>query len=272
MNPLAELLSRHPLPDASHGGQNDKGHVFIVGGPPACPGAVILAATAALRVGAGRVQVAVDPVVAAQVAVAVPELAVYAWNQKASPPPEIVQRLRSADVVVMGPGHQRMEETVVRATAQRSPGATIVLDAGAIGAAFEVARSSVILIAPNPTEAALLLDLDGEDEEPGEAELAQALTERFGQPVAVRGRTTVVADGTECFVFDDPPPGLGTPGSGDVFIGVLAALVAAGLPGVAALGWAVELHARAGRLCGAIAPVGYLAHEVVTALPAARLL
>lgn len=267
-----ELLARHPLPDAAEGGKEDKGHVFIIGGPPTCPGAPILTATAALRMGTGRVQLAVDPAVAPHVAVAIPETAVFAWNQKASPPPEIIERLRVADAVVIGPGHQFLDDIVVRSTAERSPRAAIILDAGALHSVFAVARSSRVLIAPNPTEAMLLLDPDGESELRADdvAGLARALTERIAQPVAVRGATTVVADNDETFEFTDAPPGLGTPGSGDVFIGILAALVASGCPDAVALGWAVQLHAAAARRLASATPTGYLASEIVGEIPHVR--
>jgi hydroxyethylthiazole kinase-like uncharacterized protein yjeF len=262
MTPLEELLARHPLPDAAEGSKDDKGHVLIIGGPPSCPGAVTLAAGAALRMGAGRVQVSVDPSVAAAVGVAVPEVAVFAWNQKASPPAELLPRLRVANVVAIGPGHQVLDEIVVRSTAERVAHGIVILDAGALPATFAVARGCRVLLAPNPTEAAQLLDRDGDEEL-----LARALAEKLDCPVAVRGAATVIADGDECFTFDAAPPGLGTPGSGDVFVGILAALAAGGSPPVAALGWAVHLHAAAGRRLAAATPVGYLASDLVREIP-----
>ncbi|MDP1795447.1 MAG: ADP/ATP-dependent (S)-NAD(P)H-hydrate dehydratase [Acidimicrobiales bacterium] len=270
MRPMQELLDAHPLPDAATGGKDDKGSVVVIGGPPVCPGAVILTATAALRIGAGRVRAAVDPAAAVAVAVAVPELAVFGWNQKASPPPELMPCLKTADVVVMGPGHTQLDDPVVRSTAERTR-ATLVLDAGALGSAVPVARSSRVVIAPNPTEAALLVPLDDPtDDRRDEEQLARELTAKLGQPVAVRGARTVIASDTDAWVFDDTPPGLGTPGSGDVFVGVLAGLLAGGCPPLPALAWAVQLHADAGRRLSETTPVGYLASEIAAELPYVR--
>ena len=64
-------------------------------------------------------------------------------------------------------------------------------------------------------------------------------------------------------------PGLGTPGSGDVFIGALAGLLASGMAPVGALGWAVRLHAAAGALLANATPVGYLASDIAARLPEA---
>ena len=55
----ARFLRRWPLPAVDPGGNKDsRGAVMIVGGSPQMPGAVVLAATAALRAGAGKLQIA----------------------------------------------------------------------------------------------------------------------------------------------------------------------------------------------------------------------
>ena len=122
MQPLQQLLETNPLPAGADGSKNDRGTVFIVGGPPSCPGAVALTATAALRVGSGRVQVATHPTIAPLLGVEVPELAVFGWDQRSSPPSDIAARLPEADVVVVGPGHttDSLDELVVRAIAGMS--------------------------------------------------------------------------------------------------------------------------------------------------------
>jgi NAD(P)H-hydrate repair Nnr-like enzyme with NAD(P)H-hydrate dehydratase domain len=61
--------------------------------------------------------------------------------------------------------------------------------------------------------------------------------------------------------------GLGSAGSGDVFIGALAALLGNGCKTAAALGWGIDLHARAAGRLAAGTPVGYLASDVARELP-----
>lgn len=262
-----ELLARHPLPPVAHEGKDDRGNVFLIGGPAHCPGAVVLAAEAALRVGAGRVQAAVDPAVAAAVGVAVPEAAVFAWNHAASPPPEIERRIARADVVVLGVGHQHLDDVVTRSVAERATNATLILDAGALHSATAATRLRPVLLAPNPAEArGLLAEPDMDDEEA----LARALSDRFGQPAAVRGAHSVVAHGQEAWRLDESPAGLGTPGSGDVFIGILAAISAAGADPAGALGWALHLHAEAARRLSSVTPAGYLARDIASELRYAR--
>ncbi len=66
------LLRDWPLPDPD-GSKDAKGRLLVVGGSDRTPGAVLLAAEAALRVGAGKVQVATTASTAAHLATAVPE-------------------------------------------------------------------------------------------------------------------------------------------------------------------------------------------------------
>jgi ADP-dependent NAD(P)H-hydrate dehydratase len=261
VKPLDELLGAHPLPTPS-GGKDEKGTILVIGGPPTCPGAALLTGGAALRTGSGRVKLCVDPEVAAHVAVSLPETAVIAWDVENDPPNAVADAVERADVIVVGVGHVHMPVSAVRAVANRTDG-TLVLDAGALHAATELAPDHPLVVAPNTSEAAELLHSDESDE----GRLARALCDRLGQPVAVRGAVAVVAADDGVWCYDDLPDGLGTPGSGDVFIGALAALLGNGCKTVAALGWGIALHARAAGRLAARTPVGYLASDVVRELP-----
>jgi NAD(P)H-hydrate repair Nnr-like enzyme with NAD(P)H-hydrate dehydratase domain len=260
VNDLRQLLAEHPLAIPT-GGKDAAGTVLVIGADPACPGAALLCAEAALRIGGGRVQAVVHPEVRAACAAAAWELHVGAWDTAEPPPPAVLDQLAGAAVVVLGPGHRHLDEAIVEVVAKEAPG-SLVLDAGALDGLEAVRGRADLVIAPNPTEARRIVgELDDE------GALARALAERGGHPVAVRGGRTVVSDGAACWSFGDPPPGLGTPGSGDVFIGVLAGLLAAGNEAVGALGWATRLHAEAGRACGPA--IGYLAGDVARSLPGA---
>ena len=68
------LLRTWPLPSAGDSdSKEDRGRVLVVGGSTQIPGGVSLAATAALRAGAGKLQVATVASVAPIVAAALPE-------------------------------------------------------------------------------------------------------------------------------------------------------------------------------------------------------
>jgi hydroxyethylthiazole kinase-like uncharacterized protein yjeF len=263
MKSLDELLADNPLPQPE-GGKDDKGTVVIIGGPPTCPGGALLAGTSALRAAAGRVQLCVDPSVAIPVAVALPEVAVVGWDMRAEVPQDLRENLAGADVVVVGVGFKDVPIAAVRAVAAHTD-ALLILDAGALHAAPELAATRALVVAPNTAEAARLLDSDDDAEE----RLAPALAQRLGQPVAVRGVRAVVATDDDAWSYDALPSGLGTPGSGDVFVGALAALLGNGCKPAPALGWAITLHANAARRRADRTPVGYLARDISEEWPAA---
>ena len=71
----AELLEVLPAaaPAPEDGDKEDRGRALIVGGSRELPGAAILAGVAALRAGAGKLQIATDESVAVAIGIAVPE-------------------------------------------------------------------------------------------------------------------------------------------------------------------------------------------------------
>jgi len=74
-----QLLQDWPLPVPDEEGDKEgRGRTLIIGGSKEVPGAVILAGTAALRAGAGKVQIAVGESIALHVACAIPEVRVFA--------------------------------------------------------------------------------------------------------------------------------------------------------------------------------------------------
>jgi hydroxyethylthiazole kinase-like uncharacterized protein yjeF len=264
MRPLQDLLDTHPL-HAPRGAKDDRGSVLLAGGPAGCPGGVLLAAEAALRSGAGRLQLAVHPDIAVHVAVAAPETFVVPWDPHAPLTEEVQTCVEATDVTVVGPGYSDDLADAAAALTEGSGDRAVVLDAGALGAAPALRGSRRLVLAPNTGEA---IELAGE--EASEIELALILAERLRHPLAVRGRTSVVTDGDGAtWCYDGGGTGLGTPGSGDVLIGMLAALLARGVAPVGALGWAIALHGRAGEIIERTMPVGYLARDLVAHLPAA---
>jgi NAD(P)H-hydrate repair Nnr-like enzyme with NAD(P)H-hydrate dehydratase domain len=96
------------------------------------------------------------------------------------------------------------------------------------------------------------------------------LVERTGATVVTGGEQTVVAapDSRTAWSLAGGVPGLGVAGSGDVKAGVLVGLLGRGLPPEGAAAWAVSLHQAAGRaVSDEVAPLGFLAREVLAAVP-----
>ena len=255
-----ELLHRWTLPqpgDSKYG----RGDVVVMGGSSGSPGAVMLAGAAALRVGAGRLTLAVDESVAAGVAIAMPESAVANIID--------VDAAASADAVLFGPGLDDPGVTVelLRRLLALPAEPSLVLDAFALGVLRDVdlsAWTGRLVLTPNRVEAALLLDVE-EDAIDLERDIPRIAT-MHGAVVSCYG---VVSDGERTLRVDAGGVGLGTSGSGDVLGGAIAGLAARGASPLQAAVFGTWAHAAAGdRLEQRIGPIGFLARELVDELPA----
>ena len=80
----SEFLSRIPLPQPAEDGDKDqRGRVLVIAGSASVPGAALLAATAALRAGAGKLQIATCQSIATHLGLAVPEALVLGLPETA---------------------------------------------------------------------------------------------------------------------------------------------------------------------------------------------
>ncbi len=290
------LLRAWPLPSAGED-KYSRGAVMVVGGARATPGAALLAGTAALRAGAGRLTLAVAESVATQLAVTLPEAGVTGLPETAegsvlgSGLEPILSELGSADAVLVGPGLDDIDltEKLLRALLDQDSGgvpgrgsatgdATIILDAYALGClprlddALDPWRGRLILT-PNPTEAGVLLERDVDDLESDVAAIAaryQAVVSCQG--LVARPPDSDAPDGPELWEITTGYGGLGTSGSGDVLAGAIAGLRARGTSDAQAACWGSHLHAAAAdRLASRLGPLGFLARELADELPALML-
>ncbi|HLB41026.1 MAG TPA: NAD(P)H-hydrate epimerase, partial [Candidatus Babeliales bacterium] len=99
-NTLAPALATVFAPRARDAYKSNFGHVLIIGGDKGMSGAAYLAASAALRVGAGAVSIATHPEHAAGLTVTCPEIMCHGVNN----PQDLAPLLTKATVIVFGPG------------------------------------------------------------------------------------------------------------------------------------------------------------------------
>jgi len=281
------LLRGWPLPPRS-GGKDARGGVLVVGGARRTPGAAALAGTAALRIGAGRLTLAVADSVATALAVATPEAGVLGLPETAegsptgAPAPHLADEIARADTVVVGPGLDEPDGSaalvrlVLGALAEDDPdgdpdghgGTAVLLDAFALGVLPRLAGAVVLppgrtVLTPNLAEAARLLDLGDVDPEDAAARVAR----RWGAVVTCAGRVAH-PDGRR-WASATGHTGLGTSGSGDVLAGTVAGLLAGGASPEQAACWGTAVHGAAGdRLAARVGPLGYLARELADEVPA----
>jgi hydroxyethylthiazole kinase-like uncharacterized protein yjeF len=274
-----------PMPDPA-GDKEGRGHVLILGGSREMPGAVILAATAALRAGAGKLTIATGKSVAQLVALALPEARVIGLSETDTGgfTQDAVATLDpladKVTAILVGPGMQDEPATaalvhaLLPRLAESSTG--VVLDACAMGAVqfppagdppFRFAQP--VVLTPHAGEMAHLSGADKDAVVADPDHHAVTASGRWNAVVALKGARTVIAapDGRS-WQHAGGNVGLATSGSGDTLAGIIAGLVARGATLEQGTCWGVALHAQAGeRLGEQFGQLGYLAREIPGEIP-----
>ena len=237
-----------PGPDAH---KYTRGMVAIV--PGAMAGAGLLAATAAMRAGAGYVLL-----------LTAEQGEPHALVRRAFTPEALAEGRIGA--VVIGPGLGRDDQAKVRLDAAFAGNRPLVIDGDALRlvdpgrlAAHEVPT----ILTPHSGEFDALFGKAGGsklDRTRAAARGAQAI-------VVHKGADTVIAapDG-RVVIAEDANDWLSTAGTGDVLAGTIGAMLASGLDPFAAASAGVWLHADAARRCGK----AFIADDLAAALTAAR--
>ncbi len=257
--------------------------MLVIGGAPEMPGAVILAATAALRAGAGKLQIATTKSIAQLVAAEVPEARVFAVPETkggaiaVSAAGELRARAAEVQSVVIGPGmiDERAVTRLLKILLPQLKVPTVVLDAAALACLAEDGKllhalKGRAIITPHAGEMASILGEDKESITNDQLNTARRAASELRAVVALKGRETfIAAPSGETYCNRAGNVGLATSGSGDTLSGLIAGLAARGAAPLAAASWGVHLHARAGdRLARRMGRLGFLARELLAEVPA----
>jgi NAD(P)H-hydrate epimerase len=296
---IRTFLPRRPL-DAHKG---TFGKVMVVGGSVNYSGAPCLAASAAMRVGAGLVTLGIaemlHPILAAKVSEATFLLLPH---QLGALVPEAVKVLEKSltgyDALLLGPGLGRDEQTIEfvarlldlplgeRRARLGFLGATsvegesrltlppVVIDADGLNAlatlkgwAQHLPPSAVLT--PHPGEMARLLNTAVAEVNAHRIELARQAAKEWGVVVLLKGAYTVIAS-PEGSTYINPfaTPALATAGTGDVLAGAVAGFLAQGLNPFEAAVVGAYVHGLAGQMVSAeIGPAGAVASDLLSKLP-----
>lgn len=236
----ASRLRARPLD--SHKG--NFGTAGVIGGAAGMTGAALLAARAALKLGAGCVHVGLLTDNAQSVDYMQPELMIH--DAAALPP---------CTVLAIGCGMGRGMTAQKQLYDALHSEAALVLDADALNIlaqrpdlhALLRARDSATVLTPHPGEAARLLNCSSAEVQADRAASAQKLNLMFGCALVLKGADSlcITRDG-QIFVNTTGNSGMSAPGMGDVLTGMIAALIAQGMSADDALLLAVHLHGAAG--------------------------
>jgi NAD(P)H-hydrate epimerase len=277
---VAALLPKRRL-DAHKG---DAGNLLIVAGSKGLMGAAIMAAQGALRIGAGKVTLAV------------PEPLVYAVE---SGPPEIMaiplpatsggtidpaafdlilEQAETMEALVVGPGlstHPRTVELVHRLIQHIEK--PILLDADGLNAlsqamtVLEGPRAELIMT-PHPGEMARLGQMSTSEVQADRINFAIHFATQHRVHLALKGAHTVLAmPGGNAWLNPTGNPALASGGTGDVLAGACGGLLAQGLSPEEGLMAGVYLHGLAGDIAAQkVGGIGLTATDLLPALPLAR--
>ena len=250
------------------------GHLLIVAGSVGMAGAAALCARAALRSGAGLVSIACpESVVPILQTLAPCAMCVPLPQRDGAVAPEAVDAVRAAlakkTAVVIGPGlSRRAPATLI--TAVLESGLPAAIDADALNLIAENPELKALLrphhiITPHPGEAARLLGRPCGDPIADAGELAA-----LGPTAVFKGASRVIADGGEFLVSASGAGGMARGGSGDVYAGILGALLAekSGRTPAQSAAAACELHGLAGACAQTqYGPRGMNAADIIEFLP-----
>lgn len=247
------------------------GNVGILGGSRSMIGAVILAARAALHLGAGKVYLGLLHSDSIALDFHQPELMIR--------PADLLLHT-DLSALAIGPGLGRSNEALRFLEECLTLPYPLVLDADALNILslhthlkklLQLRPPNKTLLTPHPAEAARLLNCSSKDIQNHRIEAAKNCAKMFNAPVILKGAGTVIAlaNQKEFFINTTGNAGLATAGTGDVLSGFITALLAQGWPILEAALAGVHLHGQAAQHCAqkGIGPVGLTASDII---PAAR--
>jgi hydroxyethylthiazole kinase-like uncharacterized protein yjeF len=240
------------------------GSVAVIGGATGMVGAPLLAARAALKLGAGCVHVGMLAENAPAVDTVQPELMLH--------PAADTLRLPGVNVFAIGCGMGVSNEAyklLYEALKLKSPA---VLDADALNLLARHAdlrddlrdRKAATALTPHPGEAARLLGCETWEVQADRVAAVRQLAQKFDCSIVLKGAYSLCAtrDG-KLYINRTGNPGMSAAGMGDVLTGMIAAFIAQSMDADDALLLAVHLHGAAGdALAEQKAGIGMTATEV----------
>jgi NAD(P)H-hydrate epimerase len=245
---------------AINANKGSHGKLLCVGGNIGMPGAIRMSGEAALRCGAGLVKVFCHPDSELIVGTGRPELMLASKNFQ--------QHMSWASCLAIGPGLGQDEwgltlyRTIFKHVLESSK--PLVVDADGLNLMAENFETGIydtknveedcieagqnrrrLVITPHPGEAARLLACTIEEIEKDRFAAAINLANKYQACCVLKGPGSIITDGQHSFVCTDGNPGMASGGMGDILTGIIAALLAQGLPTLQASVYGVCMHAKA---------------------------
>ncbi|QEY26228.1 NAD(P)H-hydrate dehydratase [Neisseria zalophi] len=255
----------------SHKGTH--GTLAVIGGATGMSGAVILAATAALYNGCGKVWAGFN-----QNILPLPVIPEHPEIMLATA--AVLQQRQDISAWAVGCGLDVFGEAlhIVQSRLEADSDKPLLLDADALNLLaqhrVELVKSAqkyhTLVLTPHPAEAARLLGVTTAEIQADRTAAVERISEMFQAYTVLKGNQTLVCDPNgNLYTNHSGNPGLGTAGSGDVLSGIIGSLLAQGIETWQAVCGGVWLHGAAADVLrdSEIGETGILAGEIA---PAAR--
>ena len=254
-----------PPPRSANSHKGMFGSVGIIGGSTGMTGAAILAGTAALKLGSGRVYLGLITENILTYSHVQPELMFRS--------PHELFKLDCLNCMVIGPGLGMNADAYLWLDCALKSSQSLVLDADALNlisifpklADMLSNRSSYTVLTPHTAEAARILGISSTDVQNNRIKTIKELVKRFNCYVVLKGAGSIcmLPEG-EYYINTSGNPSLSSAGTGDVLSGIIGALLAQGLTAKEALLLSVYLHGSAADelLEQTGGPIGITASEI----------
>lgn len=272
-----EIIWERPV----HYYKSKAGRILVIAGSRGMAGAALLTCEAAFRSGTGMVTLAFPEELKDSFAGILPEAMTLALPQTHSGSlakkafPQIIEQVKSSDLVIIGPGISTNTETVQLVwQILQEVSIPLVVDADALKAlayGIEIIRSKEgvmgiekyfnsmnksLILTPHPGEAAKIITAFGEKNnlkkadyiEKHKIEATKAIYNKVNSLIVLKGHETNIYNGKEFIIDKVGGPELATAGSGDVLSGIIGTFVAQNPKKIfKATITAVYLHSLAGK-------------------------
>ncbi len=252
------------IPRAASSHKGSHGHVLLIGGDYSFGGAIIMAAEAAQRSGAGLVSVITRSSHRTALLARRPEVMVLGTEDE---DPQIERQISRATVIVIGPGlgcsQWGRDLMQLALAAQLSKSIPLVVDAdalqllaekrqqGSAGKVTGIKRDNWILT-PHPGEAAALLDSSTTEIQRDRFAAVRELGSTWGGVCLLKGNGSLICSGSKprqnVFLCSEGNAGMATGGMGDVLSGIVGGLLVQGLSFEQSLSAAACIHGEAADL------------------------
>lgn len=277
---VTELPALPARPDDAHKGTF--GRVLIVGGSLGMSGAAALAGLAALRGGAGIVSLAVPAKIVSVVAAIEPSYLTIPLPDDergrlcVGAKDELAELISNSTALAVGPGWGISADLIelarwLFASVERPA----VIDADGLNLLSQSpealkTHAAARILTPHPGEFSRLTGHDTRMIQENREELACWFAQEHNVVLLLKGHGTIITDGQRLAVNTTGNSGMATGGSGDVLTGLLAALLAQGLPAFEAAQLGAHLHGLAGDLAAKeLTKPGLIASDLARYLPSA---